>query len=621
MPLSSLALQSSIWFRRCLAGEIAYGRRDSYPNGLKHLAADSLALGTDGELFAVFLNGNLLQGFEILFDVRPLEAVAVSLNPPVQFFFEDQSQKAAEHVAANRLIALMKHRTGLKEGLCGAKDVLHLPEFLVFQRHVVGTEFSVGSEHPLAVKTDILFDFFLVDRKSTLLTLDVAPKPAVSDQGLGSFLELLLKRCQYGLPVGLILPGLLRIEAHDVASAVDGHLLDLQGGGIFGRLPLGPNLPEFLRVREDLFSHLFHLAHSNPQDIGKPCFRIIEGFEGLLADHATVGHKAETSDLKTLANPLCYRNKRLHIRGVARPHLAANGSTAAVEYRPDDHLIEIRSMVLAIAPFSQSLSAFPFEIDGGRVEEDHIKPFKEMPLTVEEALFNKVFGAARGKRGSIVLVLHFLPEERHGPIEMMQGQIVCARDGVVPAPLLAEPVRTAQHEPVEYREEDRSFHVKAEEPVGQKCFEYLPYTQFFPQTLENQTGTDLFGVRQQVALPRENQQRLLREPGKGAHQAFDLTLGLETIQPTDGGNDPLGHLASLPVVLHYLQILMWTCLFGAHKHWSLHYIRMLLQYYDTWNISRGKALFPGTTFLTLKKYTPDSMRVYRPQKARFPKRL
>jgi hypothetical protein len=60
-------------------------------------------------------------------NVRPFEAVAGSLDSPVQFLFEDESEKAAKHVAANRLISLVKHRAGLKEGLCRAKNMLNKP--------------------------------------------------------------------------------------------------------------------------------------------------------------------------------------------------------------------------------------------------------------------------------------------------------------------------------------------------------------------------------------------------------------------------------------------------------------------------------------------------------------
>jgi len=93
MHLLSLALQTGILLICELAGDLAHGWRDSNPDRLKHLAAGSLALGADGEPLALLRNGNLLQGFEVLLDLRPLKAVASSLDTPIQFFLEDKSEK------------------------------------------------------------------------------------------------------------------------------------------------------------------------------------------------------------------------------------------------------------------------------------------------------------------------------------------------------------------------------------------------------------------------------------------------------------------------------------------------------------------------------------------------
>jgi hypothetical protein len=183
MTISSLALQVGILFIYKLPGDLAHGWRDSNPHSLKHLAADSLALGADGRPLAFFLDGNLLQGFEIPLDVRPLKTIAGGLDTPVQFLFEDKDEKAAEHMAANGLVPLVIDRAGLKDRLGVPKDLLDLPELLILQRHFIGPEPRVGGKHPFAVKTGILFDFFLVNGKSALFTFEAAPEAAVSDGG------------------------------------------------------------------------------------------------------------------------------------------------------------------------------------------------------------------------------------------------------------------------------------------------------------------------------------------------------------------------------------------------------------------------------------------------------
>jgi len=62
---------------------LPYGERKGYPYSLKDLSADALACAPDREFLTVVLEGDLLEGREVLFDVRPLEVVAGLLEPPV----------------------------------------------------------------------------------------------------------------------------------------------------------------------------------------------------------------------------------------------------------------------------------------------------------------------------------------------------------------------------------------------------------------------------------------------------------------------------------------------------------------------------------------------------------
>jgi len=70
-----------------LPANLTHGRGHRNADSLEHLAAGSLALGADGEPFAVFIEGNLLEGFEVLLDIRPLETVAGSIEAPVELLF------------------------------------------------------------------------------------------------------------------------------------------------------------------------------------------------------------------------------------------------------------------------------------------------------------------------------------------------------------------------------------------------------------------------------------------------------------------------------------------------------------------------------------------------------
>jgi hypothetical protein len=90
---------------------------------LKDLAADALAFTSDGEFPAVVLKGDLLQGRQVLFDVRPVEVVAGLLKPSVQLLDQHQGQEAAEDVTLDGLLSLVKNGSGIEDRLPGKVPV------------------------------------------------------------------------------------------------------------------------------------------------------------------------------------------------------------------------------------------------------------------------------------------------------------------------------------------------------------------------------------------------------------------------------------------------------------------------------------------------------------------
>jgi hypothetical protein len=537
---------------------VANGRGDSNSEGLEHLAAGSLALSADGKSFVVLFKGDLLEGLEVLLDVRPLETVAGGFDAPIEFRFEGECKETAEHMTTDRAIALMKHRAGLKKRLGISEDLLDQPEILVLQGHLRRRKLGVGGEHPLAVKTLLLFDFIIVDGKSSVFRLETAPVAAVSNEPFGALSELFFKGSQDGLAIRFILARLFGIEAKDVAPAVYRNLSDLQRHRIFQGLPFRVNLPVSSGTGEHFLAHLLYLPHAHPQDVREPRFRIIESLEGFFADHPPVGHKAETGDRETFPNPLGNGKEGLDIHGVSRPHLTTKGSALAVEDRSHDHLLEIRPVILAEPVFSQTLSSLAFEVKGGRIEEDQIESGEQMALAVKKTLLDEVLDTTRRKGCGIPLILGFFTQESHGPVEVMERKLFHASDDVVSSPSIAKPVRTTNHESVKHGQKNGPLHIKAEQPVCQKAFKDLSYAQFFPETLEDQSRTNFPGFRQQFALPGQNQQGLLRKPGQGAHQTFDVTFGVKPIHSAERGNDSLHHLGSFPAIFHNLEVLVWA---------------------------------------------------------------
>ena len=75
----------------------------------------------------------------------------------------------------------------------------------------------------------------------------------------------------------------------------------------------------------------------------------------------------------TAAEPIHHRDQRRDIGRVAGPQLAADRPPLTVEHRSDDHLLEVGSMVLAVATLTDCLSPLSLEVNGGRVEEDQLE--------------------------------------------------------------------------------------------------------------------------------------------------------------------------------------------------------------------------------------------------------
>ena len=124
---------------------------------------------------------------------------------------------------------------------------------------------------------------------------------------------------------------------------------------------------------QDLVLDLVLRSHAGAQDVLPAALLLLQFLDRLLADHAPVGHDADLGDAEPAAEPIDHRDQRRDIGRVAGPQLAADRPPLAVEHRSDDHLLEVGSVVLAVATLTDCLSALSLEVDGGRVEEDQLE--------------------------------------------------------------------------------------------------------------------------------------------------------------------------------------------------------------------------------------------------------
>src|SRR5271165_4006069 len=144
-------------------GGLLHRWRHGDPGRAEDRAAGALDLATQQEPLAVLLHFHHLQAVQILDHVSPLEVVPVPGQTSLQFLAQHQRQERAEHVAPDRLVALVVNRPSLQQRLARAEPGLHHPEPLELQCYPGRIQVGVGPEHPLAVVSSLLLYLGLVD--------------------------------------------------------------------------------------------------------------------------------------------------------------------------------------------------------------------------------------------------------------------------------------------------------------------------------------------------------------------------------------------------------------------------------------------------------------------------
>jgi hypothetical protein len=138
-----------------------------------------------------------------------------------------------------------------------------------------------------------------------------------------------------------------------------------------------------------LFPDLLVFAHPGAKDIGDRVLPL-QVFEVLGADHAAVGDDAKLLDIEAMPHVLAYRHERFDIGGIAGPHLATDRPALIVNEHSHDHLLEVRPVILAEAPFAEALSAFSLKVDRRIVDENQLKAAEQIAPGLEHVLFDEV---------------------------------------------------------------------------------------------------------------------------------------------------------------------------------------------------------------------------------------
>jgi hypothetical protein len=160
---------------------------------------------------------------------------------------------------------------------------------------------------------------------------------------------------------------------------------------------------------------------------------LLQRGDGLGTDHAAVGDDADAADAKPRPQPVDHRQEGGDIGGITGPQLAAQRPAVLIHDQPDDHLVEIRAVVLRVAAPAKLGAALSLEGQAGGVHEDHAEFGEQVAPAGKQLLFHAVLAAARRQRAGCGLIGERFAEPSHGAVEMMQLKGLGAVDPQFPS--------------------------------------------------------------------------------------------------------------------------------------------------------------------------------------------
>ena len=144
-------------------------------------------------------------------------------------------------------------------------------------------------------------------------------------------------------------------------------------------------------------------------------------------------------------------------------------------------------------------------------------------------------------RESPALIGQFFAQPAHRTIQLMQLQAVGANDVIGLQPFPAGTIRAGDHEPMQHAGKHRALERKAEAtPLGQ-LLDHLAAAGLLPQTTEDHRRADAQRRTgfQRSCLQAGDQEGGLGEPGAGAQQCVESTVGLQLFDTSQGGEHAL----------------------------------------------------------------------------------
>ena len=280
---------------------------------------------------------------------------------------------------------------------------------------------------------------------------------------------------------------------------------------------------------------------ARPQDVVQAA--LLQRRDRRRRDHPPVRHNADPADAEARPQTVDHGQQHRHVSGVPRQHLGAYRAALAVQHHGQHHLAQVGAVVLGMAVRPQALAPRAVERQRRGIHEHQRQVAEEIPPALEQSLLDLVLHAAR-REIAFHRKFKLLAQPGHGPIEMVQAQIVDPRDGVVDHPLLAQAVRARDEQPVQDADEHRPLQRKLEAAAIQQIVHHLAQLQPLPEPPEQQRSADA-GARQSAGFHVVEHHRPLGMTRQGGDQPVELAAGVESVLAAESADGALAYPLSL----------------------------------------------------------------------------
>ena len=155
--------------------------------------------------------------------------------------------------------------------------------------------------------------------------------------------------------------------------------------------------------------------------------------------------------------PIENRLRRRSITGTRLPVSAV----LPVEQDGEDHLMQVRPVILGIAMLAQRLAAGTFKVETGGVHEHQVELAEQVAPLGKQPLFQHILETAWRQCAAVLFGLgQLLAQPGHRPIEMMQVEPCDTIDPIIVPPAVRRPVGAASKQTMQHGQEHRAFERK-----------------------------------------------------------------------------------------------------------------------------------------------------------------